>query len=217
MLRKETVSSATLDLLKTLIKDDLLQDFFLVGGTALALQIGHRISIDIDLFSLVPFNEDEMLSELEEKYKFRLDYQSKNTLKGEIEGVKVDLVRHNYPLVKPLLLGEDVRMASIEDISAMKLNALAVNGTRVKDFIDIAYLSSQFTLSQMINSYEHKYETRNPTMIIKALDYHHDINFDEPIKMVDSDYQWRDIQERLKLMTLNPDQLFERISNSMGK
>lgn len=67
MLRKETVSESTLELLKILMKDELLGNFFLAGGTALALQIGHRISIDLDLFTEASFNENEMLTNLEER------------------------------------------------------------------------------------------------------------------------------------------------------
>ena len=74
MLRKETVSEPTLELLKTLMQDDLFKDFFLVGGTALALQIGHRLSIDIDLFSMNSFDEEDMLSAIEDKYNlFQVD------------------------------------------------------------------------------------------------------------------------------------------------
>jgi len=211
MLRKETVSESVLELLKTVMKDELLKKFFLVGGTALSLQIGHRISIDLDLFTQVSFDENETLSHLENMYKFQLDYQSKNTLKGSIESVKIDLITHNYPLAKHLSNIEDVRMASLEDIAAMKLNAIAGNGTRLKDFIDIAYLSSSLTLSQMIDAYEEKYSSRNPAMVIKALDYHNDINFNEPIKMLDGEYKWENIKHRLDQMTLNPAKLFDKI------
>lgn len=208
MLRKETVSESTLELLKTLMNDELLKDFFLVGGTALSLQIGHRVSIDLDLFTMFSFDDNQMLSDLEDKYEFQLDYQSKNTLKGEIDGVKVDLITHNYPLVKPLLNFEGVRMASPDDIAAMKLNAISCNGTR---FIDIAYLSSSMTLSQMVDAYEEKYSSRNPALVIKALDYHKDINFNEPIEMLESKYKWKDIEHRLGQMTLHPTKIFNQI------
>jgi len=211
MLRKETVSESTLELLNTLMNDELLKAFFLVGGTALSLQIGHRISIDLDLFTIASFDDNQMLSDLEDKYKFQLDYQSKNTLKGEISGVKVDLITHNYPLVKPLLNFDSVRMASPDDIAAMKLNAISGNGTRLKDFIDIAYLSSFMTLSQMVDAYEEKYSSRNPAMVIKALDYHRDINFNEPIEMIDGKYKWKDIEQRLGQMTLHPTKVFTQI------
>ena len=190
------------------MQDDLLKDFFLVGGTALALQIGHRLSIDIDLFTKNPFNEENMLADIEVKYDFQLDYRSKNTLKGEIAGIKVDLITHNYPLIKPLLDIDTVRMASLPDIAAMKLNAISGNGTRIKDFIDIAYLSAQLTLSEMIDAYEEKYTSRNPAIVIKALDYYADIDFKEKIDMIDDNYKWKNIEKRLSQMTLHPYSLF---------
>ncbi len=193
------------------MNDDLLKDFFLVGGTALALQIGHRISIDLDFFSRSAFDENFLIAELESNYNFRLDYQSKNTLKGEIQAIKVDFITHNYPLVKPLIEEEGVRMASLEDIAAMKLNAIAGNGTRLKDFIDIAYLSSTITLSRMVNAYEHKYTSKNPLIVVKALEYHQDINFKEPIEMIDNKYKWINIEKRLFQMIKFPEKLFPKM------
>ncbi len=77
MLQKETVSQSVLELLKILMRDETMEDFFLVGGTGLALQIGHRVSIDIDLFTRESFDENEILANLEKHYDFRLDFQSK--------------------------------------------------------------------------------------------------------------------------------------------
>jgi hypothetical protein len=211
MLRKETINEPTLELLKKLMQDERFRDFFLVGAAALALQIGHRISRDLYLFSMSPFDKDQMLSDLENDYNFQLDYQHKNTLKGEIEGVKVDLITHNYPLVKPLHLVEGIRMASLSDIAAMKLNAISGNQTRLKDFIDVAYLSSSLTLADMVNAYEEKYASRNPTMVVKALEYYQDINFDENVQMLHGHYHWENIKARLSQMTLYPHKLFGQV------
>ncbi|MEX8548437.1 MAG: nucleotidyl transferase AbiEii/AbiGii toxin family protein [Mucilaginibacter sp.] len=193
------------------MKDSLLKDFFLVGGTALALQIGHRISIDLDFFNQSAFDENFLIAELESKYNFQLDYQSKNTLKGEMQGIKVDFITHNYPLVKPLIEEEELRMSSPEDIAAMKLNVIAGNGTRLKDFIDIAYLSSTITLSQMVNAYEFKYTSRNPSIVLKALTYHQDINFKEVIEMINNRYKWKNVEKRLFEMMKFPKKLFPEI------
>jgi nucleotidyltransferase AbiEii toxin of type IV toxin-antitoxin system len=211
MLRKETVNDATLELLTTLMYDQLLQDFFLVGGTALALQIGHRKSIDLDLFSQKPFDPEQMLAELEAKYQFQLNYQARNTLKGNIDGIQVDLVTHNYPLVNPLLNVDGVRMASAPDIAAMKLNAISGNGTRLKDFIDVAYLSSSISLAEMIDSFGEKYGSRNPVMLVKALDYHQDIDFQESIQMLGNSYDWKTVEKRLGEMTQQPRKLFPEL------
>lgn len=177
MLRKETISKPTLELLKILMQDQSLKSFFLVGGTALSLQIGHRISIDIDLFNTNEFDENSLLNKLEAQYNFGQLYQGRNTLKGEVDGIKVDLLSHIYPLIKPLVVMDGIRMASLSDIAAMKLNAITGNGTRIKDFIDIAYLSSSLTFAEMVSAYEQKYASRNTVMAIKAVNYYEDIDY----------------------------------------
>lgn len=212
MLYKETVSSDTLELLKTLMHDPLLSDFFLVGGTALSLQIGHRRSIDLDLFTTKDFDENALLGEVEERYSFYTGFQSKNTLKGQIDGVKVDFISHKYPLINPLLIIEDIRMAGIQDIAAMKLNAIAGNGTRLKDFIDIAFISSFITPIQIVEAYQDKYSARNPVMAIKSMVYHNDIDFTEPIEMMDNNFSWNVIDRRLHDMLDTPEKLFEPVN-----
>jgi len=184
--------------------DEKLYSFFLVGGTALSLQIGHRISIDIDLFSLESFDENGLSSYLETKQGLQLNYLNKNTIKGQINNVQVDLITHAYPLVRDLSVSETIRLASLDDISAMKLNAIVGNGTRLKDFIDIAFLSSYLSLQQMINAYGHKYQSRNPLITMKALAYHNEINFKEPIHFLAGTYPWKLIETRLNQMMKSP-------------
>lgn len=209
MLRKETVTPSTLELLNKLMQDSNLADFTLVGGTALALQIAHRHSIDIDLFCKQDFDETALREYLSNTYRFTLDFTAKNTLKGEIDRVKVDLIRHPYPDVKPPLFIENVRMATPEDIAAMKLNAIIGNGSRIKDFVDIAYLSAVMPLRQMIAAYASKYSENNPAMAIKALNFHEDIDFNEPVHLLNGGFIWLDIVKRLVNITREPDLIFE--------
>jgi hypothetical protein len=208
MLRKETVTAGTLELLTDIMQDRNLEDFYLAGGTALSLQIGHRISIDIDLFSLNPFDENKMLAYLESSRQLRLDYLDRNTIKGQIKQTKIDLITHAYPLVEPLKLSEGVRLASLEDIAAMKLNAIVGNGTRLKDFVDIAFLSCCLPLKKMVEAYEDKYSSRNPFLTLKALSYHKDINFEEPIHLIARAYSWKAIKRRLDEMEKSPTRIF---------
>lgn len=209
MLQTETVSPATLELLKDLMKDEQLNDFFLVGGTALSLQINHRISIDLDFFSLNGFDENVLLTYLETRRRFKLDSLTKHTVKGKIDQVILDFITHAYPLVK------NVQLASLEDIAAMKLNAIVGNGTRVKDFIDIAYLSSHLSLKEMLEAYEHKYNSRNQVLVLKSLTYFNDINQNEPIQLLGAAYKWEPIQTRILGMIEEPDKLFQSISKEM--
>jgi hypothetical protein len=97
---------------------------------------------------------------------------------------------------------------ALMDIAAMKLNAIVENGTRIKDFIDIAYLSAKIPLNKMLAGYEMKYNA-NPIIPIKAMVYFEYINFDEPIQMVDGlKLNWTKIAQRLKNMQDYPERLF---------
>jgi hypothetical protein len=211
MLYKSTIEDSTLELLKRLMNDDVFNDFVLVGGTALSLQLGHRISVDIDLFSDSTFNETALSGYLKANYQFDLDFISKNTLKGELEGVQFDCIAHQYPWISSHYFEENIRLASFEDIAAMKLNAIVGNGTRIKAFIDIAYLSSIIPLKKMLDGYEAKYNA-NPIIPIKAIAYFDDINFNEPIKMADGlKLNWAKIAKRLKSMQDYPNRIFQDI------
>ena len=209
MLFKSTINNPTLELLTRLMGDDILQDFVLAGGTALALQLGHRISVDIDLFSKVAFNENSLSDYLRTEYHFVLDSISKNTVKGEISGVQLDCIAHQYPWVNPPEHEEVIRLSSYIDIAAMKLNAISGNGTRLKDFIDVAYLSEKASFNQMLQGYEKKYNS-NPIIPVKAITYFDDINFNEPIKMLaKTGFVWVKIAERLKSMQSFPNRIFK--------
>src|SRR5205807_9210242 len=126
MLQLSAVRSDTLGLLDELMQIEFLKHFHLVGGTALALHFGHRLSEDIDLFTQEEFDYKQVIGELRLNYdQLILENEAKNTLMVRIKGIKVDFIRHNYPLLKPPIIENDYRLWSIQDISAMKLNAIA--------------------------------------------------------------------------------------------
>ncbi|MCY7361603.1 MAG: hypothetical protein LH629_05975 [Ignavibacteria bacterium] len=83
---------------------------------------------------------------------------------------------------------ENIRLASLADISAMKVNVIFRSGERVKDYVDLAYLSSYFSLLDIQEFYAKKYPNSNPIMMFKALTFYDDINFKEPIKVINSKY-----------------------------
>lgn len=211
MLHKETIDAATLELLKRLMGDERLQGFALVGGTSLALQMGHRISVDLDLFTEKEFEADELREYLEQNYHLQSDYLAFATVKGEVEGVQVDCIAHAYPWLKPFVVEEGIRLASLEDICAMKLNAIAGNGTRIKDFVDVAHLSSRFSLEQMLKFYEEKYQA-NPLMPLKGIVYFADINKNAPVKMANGKpLDWKSIEKRLLAMEKFPQKIFPKL------
>lgn len=209
MLYKETVTPSTLGLLRRLMDDRELQDFVLVGGTSLALQIGHRVSVDLDLFSTSSFEEILLNHYLINQYGFETDFLARSTVKGEIDGVQIDCLSHAYPLVGEINVYEGIRLASLQDIAAMKLNAISGNGTRIKDFIDIAYLAEYMPLNGMLEAYQNKYKTMNALIPVKALTFFEEINFKEPIKMLTSKkFNWKKIEKRLYEMLKKPATIF---------
>lgn len=211
MLHYETITPDTRELLKRLMSDDRLRGFVLVGGTSLALQLGHRISVDLDLFTDTDFNEETLRAYLEKQYNFQADFMERSTVKGEIDGVKIDCIAHCYPWLNSHKAEDGIRIAGLEDICAMKLNAIAGNGTRIKDFIDIAYLSSLFSLQQMLGFYEKKYHS-NTLMPLKGLIFFDDINKNEPVRMTDGKpIQWKRFEKRLLMMNRYPDKVFEAL------
>ncbi|HEX5155247.1 MAG TPA: nucleotidyl transferase AbiEii/AbiGii toxin family protein [Parafilimonas sp.] len=102
MLHKESViiSSKTFSLIQELQSIPELKEFYLVGGTALALQLGHRNSIDIDLFTQSDFDSEKMAEFLAERFTVRVDHAFRNTLLANVVGIKVDFVKHPYPYLK---------------------------------------------------------------------------------------------------------------------
>lgn len=200
MLQTETVTETTLALIKQLMIDEQLQDFYLVGGTALSLQLGHRMSIDIDMFTNKDFDSLYIKSYLEKEYHAEVTFVGKNTFLGFINDVKVDFISHKYKLINPIYSEGGIRMASLEDIAAMKFNAIVQDGSRLKDFVDVCYLLQNLSLNKMLDAYILKYNEVSAEIAKKALLYHDDVDFTVPISFTKGrEYNWNDIKEQLEI------------------
>ena len=202
MLHTETVETRTLDLIRTLMSDTKFQDFFLVGGTALSLKLGHRMSIDIDMFTDKEFDAVSIGAHLDGNYRLTDGNVIKNGVFGFIEEIKVDFISHRYPLIKPVEVIDGIRMLSLEDIGAMKLHAIVQNGSRLKDFIDIYYLLEKIPFALLSRAYCEKYPNATPQMAHSGLLYHADIDFSVPVTMLKSKQDWSKIDSRLKSAVL---------------
>ncbi len=161
MLQYRAVYPETLGLLKKIMTFESLQDFFLVGGTALALQLGHRISVDLDLFSNKNFYTNDILEELSKDFELNVVFRKKQNslivnarLKNtDSDFVKIDFVKYPYPLIKEIITIDGLRLSAIEDIIATKLSAIANRGAK-KDFFDIYELLKIYTLADMFNFFQ---------------------------------------------------------------
>lgn len=160
--------------------------------------IGHRISIDIDLFTDKEFNAEKASQYLKKHYQTDLNIISKNSVSGFIENVKFDLIAHRYTHVKPILTIEGIRMLSIYDIAAMKVNAIVGNGTRIKDFIDVYYLLQEMSFQELLEAYLKKYPDVNTNIAKASLRYYNDIDFTVSVTMMKEELKWKEIERSIK-------------------
>jgi predicted nucleotidyltransferase component of viral defense system len=169
-LQLQAVSPELWLLLNRLMAEAELSDFYLVGGTALALQYGHRISVDIDLFTESAFDAVRLRERLTRRYQLIESTVEENTLTGLIDGIKCDCMAHQYSMVTGVQDYDGVRLIAVEDIAAMKLNAIANRGSK-KDFWDLHELSRHFDREQVFSFYEKKYPRGSRWSVEKSLSY----------------------------------------------
>ncbi len=199
MLQQNKINTATLELIKELQHKEYLQGFVLVGGTALALLLGHRSSIDIDLFCDFDFNESQLKENLVKDFAFNQQTIAKNTLLGFIRDIKVDFIKHQYEKIAPTIEQDGICTASIQDICAMKLNAISGSGRRVKDFIDIYYLLDEYALQDIIGFFNAKYQLDSEFHVLKSLTYFEDANLsDWPGQIKDDKLTWKKIKQKIE-------------------
>lgn len=194
MLYRETVEPLTLELLTHLMGLDFFKDYRLVGGTALSLQMGHRISVDLDFFGLPKF--DLRNFELEMKQSFEVDIfrRTKFIQQMNINNVKVDIVEYPYQWIDEIIETDRIRMASDKDIAAMKINAITNRGSK-KDFVDLYALLKKYTYEEIMSFYLSKYPDGNKMLAIRSLNYFDDAD-NQDVEIL-WDVRWEDIKKEL--------------------
>ena len=217
MLHEHTVTPETLDLIKRLTADQQLKDFALVGGTALALQLGHRRSIDVDLFTPGAFTSDAVSRHIKATYNIGQMDIIKNGVYTFIDGIKTDMISFGYPWLSPPQTIDGIRMASLDDIAAMKLHAIIQNGRRLKDFVDVHYLLEHKSLHDMTEAYTRKFPGYNTSLLKNALLYHDEINFKWDVSLLLQPFDWQKIDQRLRRAAQTPKQIFAAKPEAPGK
>ncbi len=197
MLQLATIEPFTLGLLKELMTRAYMKPFFLVGGTALALQMGHRKSIDLDFFSLQDFDKDLLLHQLQQEFDVTVDLVTPSLFLTRINEVKIDFVRFRHTLQYPLLDIDGVRMPDIRDLAPMKLDAVTKRGSK-KDFFDIYYLLKQMPLSTLLNFYSQKYQHSTLFHVIKSLTYFEDAESDFNPVVLDKKTTWLKVKKTIQ-------------------
>ena len=196
MLHTEVLEPGTLGILRAVLDCDTFDSFNLVGGTALALQFGHRLSVDLDFFTSDSFDKELAKAELVEIGDWLTDSENKIGLRGQLNGVKMDFVTYPYPLLQPTTVLDGVRMLSQADISAIKLSAVT-NREAKKDFYDIFFLLKQHRFAQLCEWYKHKFRTNNLFMLLKSLTYFDDAEATEMPVLLGKQPGWDVIKKTL--------------------
>ena len=174
-----------------------LDEFRLVGGTALALQVGHRRSVDIDLFCSKVFDKNLLKYFLQKNFEnFVLDWENKEGFVSWIDGVKVDFFTWHIPFIYPAIEIDSLRLADKREIAAMKMEAITSRKEK-KDFIDIAVLLKEYKFKELLSSFRSRYPFISHKFVIEsltAIDYADESTNPEMI----IDYKWQDAKKDIQ-------------------
>lgn len=172
--------------------------YILVGGTALALKMGHRLSIDLDFFSFQPIDHEAIKIELEQIGTLSENYRNKIMLRVDVDSVRMDFVTYKFELLKPIIVADGIRMASVEDICGMKLEAIKNRGLK-KDFYDLYFLLKEFSIQDMLKFHYSKYPGTNQFQMVMSIEYFDDADKSEsPVLLKEKHISWEEIKNAIR-------------------
>lgn len=194
MLHYQTVESHTLELLRLLSAVPEFSTLRLVGGTSLALQYGHRTSVDLDFFG--SFDPDVQFSEILRSYgQLSIIKESSRIKVYQLDGIKVDFVSYDYPWLEAPLKTDGLTLATPSDIAAMKVNAIEGRGSK-KDFIDLYYLLQHYSMDDILGFYRRKYPEHSKFRALMSMSYFDDADI-HPTPRMFSDISWDEIKQTI--------------------
>ncbi len=194
MLHHESVAPETLGILKSLSQLPVFNGFNLVDGTSLALQIGHRISVDLDFFTPNEFDVEEVIVAVAGLgYSVETIGKKPNSLNLFVNDIKVDILKYSYPFVDDILQIEGINMMGKKDIAAMKISAITNRGEK-KDFVDLFFLLKEIDFGEAMTLYSTKYKMDELLHVYKSLVYFDDADLQATPKML-IPIGWEEIKE----------------------
>jgi len=198
-----TVSPLTAKLLNELRPSHLPEKSYLAGGTAIALQLGHRKSNDLDFFTPTKFSEIAWEEKLKEELKLKTNQRDWQTIIGNIGSVKFSLFYYSHKLIEKLVSWNGIFLASLPDLAAIKLDTVISRGAK-RDLTDIYFLVKKYSMSKLFTFYERKYGnfSDREIMIKKALVYFDDADKDEDPQMLVG-VDWKTIKKGLLLNVIS--------------
>jgi len=199
MLHTATVHPDTLGILRTVMHSPVFQQFNLVGGTSLSLQIGHRISIDLDLFTYTAYDPTIIIDALAPLGQLDILINKPPFLQVRLNDVKMDFLKFPYNFINNYVEIDGVRLVPIEYISIMKLLAIARRGVK-KDFYDFYFILKKYTFSEVIAFFEEVLPNVELFQIIKSLTYFGDAEPDpDPVMLIP--VTWEEVKAEITIQT----------------
>lgn len=183
---EQSLFGNTKEILALLGKSGLLNKAYLAGGTGAALQLGHRISIDLDFFTPEEFNADELARQLKHIGDFKLQQIKWGTLLGEFKPISFSIFVYKYPVLFPFKSFYGIDILDIREIGVMKLEAIGTRGKK-RDFVDLYFICKEVIgIQELLPLYIRKYGELGSKIIhiIKSLTYFEDAEVEEMPKML---------------------------------
>lgn len=196
-LHLDILPEQQLKLFHTLSSESFIRDFYLAGGTCLALQIGHRQSYDFDFFIPADFSTSAATEKLIAIGSYERYNEEKNTINGSLNGVRISFFSYRYNIIDEFSAYGNVRLAGLKDIAAMKLEAIAGRGSK-KDFVDMYFLLQQYSLEEILSLHALKYGVglNNQYHHLKSLVYFADAE-DEAMPLMVIPLKWEDVKRQI--------------------
>ncbi len=197
MLSLQTVFPDTLELLKALASQPLFSQMRLVGGTSLALQYGHRRSVDLDFFGTTTEDVDELTEVMHLCAKDVVRGNCTKSIKTYLlDGIKVDIVNYKYAWIDNPLAEDGVILASPKDIAAMKVNAIMGRGTK-KDFVDMYFLLQHYSFKEIMQFYLQKYTDGSEYRALLSMTYFDDADL-QPMPFMFQPVEWEALKKEIR-------------------
>jgi len=196
---EQTLPGNTKTVLALLEKSETIQKAYLAGGSALTLQLGHRISYDLDFFTREEFDEQKLLPEIDKISNFQLEKIDWRTILGKFGDVKFSIFYYEYPLLCVAKKFGMINVTDICDLAAMKIAAVASRGAK-RDFVDIYFICKEgMSLKEIIHFYNEKYKNLAAvrTHILKSLVYFEDAESNEMPEML-KQANWEEVKKYLE-------------------
>jgi len=183
------------DNLALLGKSVEFRKFYLAGGSALSLLLGHRLSVDLDFFTPQDFDSKSIQNSLMKTGSFSLDQIAENTLLGKLNGVKISFFTYRYPLLLKPKVFMGVKIASVEDIACMKLEAIGSRGVK-RDFVDLYFIIKKIELGKIFKLFSKKYKKVhfNLQHLLKSLTYFEDAEGEKTPPML-TQVSWGEVKK----------------------